>query len=210
MCWHTVTLRLNLYFLLLLLLFWTRRGRGEFMALQLLALVTVNWPLSGAVKVFYGPCLCRDSVRVHTCEESRATDGASLHLTTELGYSKPQAHDYWWWCSSVPLASPLLFSSCVVRSFFCKDFFVSLLSQDRETKRLLLWWLSVWESCAYLWTETLRVAPRHLEGTSTTKDLCLLQCAIDFHHSGKKPFMEERKWGFSNNLRKLQKTLFTS
>lgn len=35
------------------------------MALQLLALVTVNWPLSEAVKVFYGPLfvpgLCQGS-----------------------------------------------------------------------------------------------------------------------------------------------------
>ncbi|TKS87782.1 Eyes absent -like protein 1 [Collichthys lucidus] len=35
-----------------------RKERGEFMALQLLALVTVNWPLSEAVKVFYGPPVC--------------------------------------------------------------------------------------------------------------------------------------------------------
>lgn len=50
------------------------------------------------------------------------------------------------------------------------------------------------------------MAPRrYLE---TTKDLCFSQSATDFHHS--KRFMEEiKKKGFSNNLRKLQKTLFT-
>lgn len=45
------------------------------MAAQLLALVTVNGPLSEAVGVFYGVRWCRDPVRVHTCG---ATDSPRL------------------------------------------------------------------------------------------------------------------------------------
>lgn len=43
------------------------------------------------------------------------------------------------------------------------------------------------------------------------KTRAFLQSTIDFHHSKRKTFMEETKKirGFSNNLRKLQKTLFT-
>lgn len=52
------------------------------------------------------------------------------------------------------------------------------------------------------------MAPCHLEGTSMTKDSCLLPHTNDFHHSERKTFMEDKR-GFSNNLRKLQKTLFT-
>lgn len=60
MCWQTVTLRLNPWFFFL-----EAKERGDFSAQQLLALVTVNWPLSEAVKVFYGPLfvpgLCQGS-----------------------------------------------------------------------------------------------------------------------------------------------------
>lgn len=40
------------------------------MAPQLLALVTVNWLFSKAIKMFYSPVCAGDSARVHTCDET--------------------------------------------------------------------------------------------------------------------------------------------
>lgn len=41
------------------------------MALQLLALVTVNWLFfSEAIKMFYSPVYAGDSARVHTCDKN--------------------------------------------------------------------------------------------------------------------------------------------
>lgn len=68
MCRRAVTLRLNAqtfsFFFSLSLSLEAKEG-GEFMALQLLSLVTVNWLLSEAVRVFYGrpfvPGLCLGS-----------------------------------------------------------------------------------------------------------------------------------------------------
>lgn len=194
MCWHTVTLCLNpkLFFFFFFL---EAKERGEFMALQLLALVTVNWLLSEAVKVFYGPPVCAGTLSGFTPvrrAELLMASPASPHLATELSYSTstgPRLLVVTFF--SVPLA--LHFTSLSV-PYLPAHFYVSLLWRDRQTKRLLLCWLSAWESCAsYLWTETLWVALRHWEGTSTTKDSCLLQSTIDFHHGDRKTFMEETR-----------------
>lgn len=126
------------------------------MVQQLLTLVTVNRLLSEAAKVFYGPYtpsrLCRGSVRFHTLEESRATDGLAFRAA-ELSFScRP----------SFPPFSPhpLLFTSCS----FDSPPFTSPLSVSGPTD--LGWFLSAsaWESCAsYLWTD---FASGHWEGTS--------------------------------------------
>lgn len=67
MCRHAVTLRLNsqTFSFFSFALSGRESERGGFMAPQLPALVTVNWPLSEAVRVFYGrpfvPGLCLGS-----------------------------------------------------------------------------------------------------------------------------------------------------
>lgn len=97
-----LTLRLSLFFFLSLSLWKWRRG-GKFMALQLLSLVTVNWLLSEAVRVFYGrpfvPGLCLGS-----------------HLWGERSYRRPrrrtllpltlQPRDYCRWHVSILSANP--------------------------------------------------------------------------------------------------------
>lgn len=68
------------------------------MALQLFALVTVNWPLSEAVKVFYGPPVCAGTLSGFTPVRRAGllmASPASPHLAAELSYSEPQAHNYW-------------------------------------------------------------------------------------------------------------------
>lgn len=151
-------------------------------------------------KCFTAPCLCRDSVRVHTCEESRATDGlASLRLTSPQNSvtANCRAHSYWWWLFCVPLARP---TSALRLRFISVPLFTHFVASPslwgRKTKQVLLCKASAWELCAsYLWTDTLWVAPRHREGTSMIKDSCLLQSTIDFHRSERKTFMEERRKG---------------
>lgn len=75
-----IVLTLKLFFSFLQHKEWERKV--NFTVQQLLVLVTVNRLLSEAVKVFYGPSkpsrLCRGSVRLHTLEESRATDGLAF------------------------------------------------------------------------------------------------------------------------------------
>lgn len=66
-CTVNVLTRMSHFVLMLNFLFFSleAKERGEFMALQLIALVTVNRPLSEAVRVFYGRLfalgLCRGS-----------------------------------------------------------------------------------------------------------------------------------------------------
>lgn len=102
MCWHSVTLCLNLKLFFFNL---EAKERGEFTALQLLALVTVNRPLSGAVKVFYGPVF-----EPGLCQGSHLWGEQSYWRPRLPRHRKTQEHDYWWWHFSIPLApsfSPL-------------------------------------------------------------------------------------------------------
>lgn len=217
MCWHTVTHRLNPKLFFFFFCKAKEREGGEFMALQLLALVTVNWPLSGAVKVFYGllfvPGLCQGS---HLWGEQSYwwPRRASPHLATELRSSKttgPRLLVVTF--SSVPLARPhpLLFtfpSRLLLYLFTYFFFFLKSPLHPRTDRQSFS--VKPGSPALLIYEQTLWVAPCHWEGTSTTKDSCLLQSTIDFHHSERKTFMEEtnkqkKKRGFSNNLRKLTK-----
>lgn len=108
MCWHTVTLCLNpkLFFFPSGSEGVSKSKREREREVNLRRCSCLPWLLwigcfLKLSKCFTASCLCRDSVRVHTCEGSRATERAWPaclpaclawpHLSTELSYSKPQA-----------------------------------------------------------------------------------------------------------------------
>lgn len=86
MCWHTVTLRLNTkLFFCPSLAPWKRRREVNLRRCSCLPWLLWIGRFLKLSECFTAPCLCRDSVKVHTCEESGATDG----LATELSRSNP-------------------------------------------------------------------------------------------------------------------------
>lgn len=123
-----------------------------------LPLVSVNQPLSEAVRVFYGlPPVCTETLfRVHTCDESRAA--ASPQNSTTAG-------DF---SASFSLHHRLLFPF----SSFDQPTFKATSTKLRRQE-------SARESFN-LWTETCGTAPRGRY--LNDKDLCLSQSTIDFHH----------------------------
>lgn len=135
MCWHTVTLCLNpkLFFF-----FFLSGSEGERWIYGAAAACPGYCELAAfwsCQSVLRPPCLRRDSVRVHTCEESRATDGlarlASPRHRTELQYThRPTTTggDFF----SVPLALHL---TSLSDPYLPAHFYVSLLSRDRQTDK---------------------------------------------------------------------------
>ena len=90
MCWHTVTLCLNPKLFFFFFLFGSEGERwiyGAAAACPGYCELAAFWSCQSVLRP---PCLRRDSVRVHTCEESRATDGlarlASPRHRAELQY----------------------------------------------------------------------------------------------------------------------------
>ena len=136
------------------------------MAQQLLALVTVNfWSCQSVLRP---PCLSRDSVRVHTCEESRATGGLAsprLHRLTSPQNSATVGRRP---TGGVPLVHPpLLFTAS---SSSLSSFKSPLWNEtDRQSDSSSVKRRRGSPVLSYLWTETLWAAPCHWEGTSTTK-----------------------------------------
>ena len=215
MCWHTVTLRLNLnLFPFFFILYLEAKARGEFTALQLLALVTVNWRRSEAVTVFYGallvPGLCQGS---HLWGEQSYWWPRPPRLTSPQNSSKPQALDYCWWHFSVPLAPlpslslslspPALLSLPYLSVYFLPPPLCH--GTDRQS------------DCSSVncrpGSPVLLIYERRLCARRFLGDKRLVPFAKYYWFP---PQREEdvygrnkKKKGFSNNLRKLQKTLFT-
>lgn len=145
------------------------------MALQLLSLVTVNWLLSEAVRVFYGrpfvPGLCLGS-----------------HLWGERSYRQPrhrtllplklQPGDYWRWRWHVVLLRPfsqwLCSSTPPPISTGSLSVYPPLSLQGHRDKgdcsSVKRWPGS---PALFIYKGRLWVAVHHWEGSSTTKDLCL-------------------------------------
>lgn len=194
MCRSAVTLRLNaktFSFFFLSLSLWKRRRGGKFMALQLLSLVTVNWLLFEAVRVFYGhpfvPGLCLGS-----------------HLWGERSYRRPrrrtllpltlQPRDYCRWHVSVLSANPSPPPPVPSPSVHLGA------SRDKRDCSSVQRWPG--SPALFIYKGRLWVALHHWEGSSTTKDLCLYpQVPLQpGEWLGRTRGKKEK--GFSNNLSK--------
>lgn len=204
MCWHTVTLRLNtkLFFVPLSL----PGSKREVNLWRCSCLPWLLW-IGRFLKLSEcstAPSLCRDSVKVHTCEESGATGG----LATELSRSNPPGPRLLLVTFLHPLSSLFLRSSphSSVCSTSVRPLYSPSLTAMRQTQKatalsalgvLCFLFIKLWE-----WHRVTEKVPRW------QKTRAFLQRTINFHRSERKTFMDETKEkGFSNNLRKVQKTL---
>lgn len=169
MCWHTVTLRLNtkLFFLPLSL----PGSKREVNLRRCSCLPWLLW-IGRFLKLsecFTAPCLCRDSVKVHTCEESGATDG----LATELSRSNPPGPRLLLVTFLHPLSSLFLRSSPHSSSLLhVRPPTLQSVSRRDETDTESDCSVGLGSPVLLIY-KTLGAAPRRWKGTSTTKDSCL-------------------------------------
>lgn len=206
MCRRAVTLRLNAKtFSFFLSLSVEAKEGGEFMALQLLSLVTVNWLLSEAVRVFYGrpfvPGLCLGSHLWGEQSYRRPRRRSLLPL-------KPQPEDYWRWHFSVLSANrpASQLPPSLLGPYLSIHLWASRGTGTKATAPLLSVGLGVllflFIKGDFEWHCTTERVPQPQKTCAFT---------LKSHRSPRNTLMDEGKKekGFSNNLSKVLKTLLT-